>query len=82
MDALQQIIYRERLVAVVIGEEATIEAGLSGEELLDVQAMCLFAIEVAAGERPGSYSHRGATAFAARARGQRAIASSLRGKRG
>ena len=82
MGFVQQIIYRDRLAAVVIEEEAVIEDGLSGEELLDVQAMCLFAIEVAVGEHPGPYSDRRAAAFAAQARAQRAIASSLRGESG
>jgi hypothetical protein len=82
MGFVQQIIYRDRLAAVVLGEEAVIEDGLSGEELLDVQAMCLFAMEVAGGEHPGPYSDRRAAVFAAQARAQRAIASSLRGETG
>ena len=82
MGFVQQIIYRDRLAAVVIEEEAVIEDGLSGEELLDVQAMCLFAMEVAGGEHPGPYSDRRAAAFAAQARAQRAIVSSLRGESG
>jgi hypothetical protein len=82
MGFVQQIVYRDRLAAVVIGEEAVIEDGLSGVELLDVQAMCLFAIEVASGERPGPYSDRRAAAFAVQARAQRAIVSSLRGESG
>jgi hypothetical protein len=77
MRGLQQILYRGRLAAVVVGEEATIAARLSGEELLDVQAMCLFAIEIAAGERPGAYSHERAAAFAAQTRAQRAVIHGL-----
>jgi hypothetical protein len=82
MEFVQQIIYRDRLAAVVIGEEAVIEDGLSVEALLDVQAMCLFAMEVAGGEHPGPYSDRRAAAFAAQARARRAIATSLRGESG
>jgi hypothetical protein len=82
MGIVQQIVYRDRLAAVVVGEEALIEDGLSGEELVDVQAMCLFAIEVAVGEHPGPYSDRRAAAFAAQARAQRAIVSSLRSESG
>ena len=82
MGFVQKIIYRDRLAAVVIEEEAVIEDGLSGEELLDVQAMCLFAMEVAGGEHPGPYSDRRAAAFAAQARAQRAIVSNLRGESG
>ena len=74
---VQPIIYQGQLAAVVVGQEATIDARLAGEDLLDVQAMCLFAIEVAAGERPGLYSHERARTFAAQARAQRAIALAL-----
>jgi hypothetical protein len=77
MAGLQQIIYQGQLAAVVIGEQATIEARLSGEELLDVQAMCLYAIEIAARRLPGSYSQERAEAFAGRARAQRAVAAAL-----
>ncbi len=79
MNALQQIHYQGRLAAVVIGEEATIDGSLSGQQLVDVQAMCLYALEIAAGERPGAYSDRAAAAFAAQVRAQRAVARALRG---
>jgi hypothetical protein len=77
MHAVQQIHYRGRLAAVVLGEEATIDAQLAGEELLDVQAMCLFAIETASGEQPGTYTNQRATAFAAQTRAQRALTRGL-----
>lgn len=73
MPAVQQIHYRGRLAAVVVGEQATIDARLAGEELVDVQAMCLFAIEIANGEQPGTYSDQRAVAFAAQTRAQRAL---------
>jgi hypothetical protein len=78
--SVQPIIYRGQLAAVVVGQEATIHARLAGEELLDVQAMCLVAIEIAAGERPGAYSPQRARTFAAQARAQRAIAQALAGR--
>ncbi len=74
MTGVQQIHYRGRLAAVVVGgQAATIDAQLAGEELVDVQAMCLFAIEIANGEQPGSYSDQRAVAFAAQTRAQRAL---------
>lgn len=82
MNQIQQIHYRDRLAGVVIGEQATIEAQLSGQELLDVQAMCLFAIEIAAGERPGVYTDQRARAFAAQTRAQRAVTRGLRAGNG
>jgi hypothetical protein len=78
MAGFQQIIYQGRLAAVVIGEQATIEARLSGEELLDVQAMCLYAIEIAALRLPGAYSQQRAEAFSGQARAQRAVAAALK----
>ena len=77
MTGVQQIHYRGRLAAVVIGGEATIDAQLAGEELVDVQAMCLFAIEIASGEQPGTYSDQRAVSFAAQTRAQRALARGL-----
>jgi hypothetical protein len=77
MPGLQQIHYRDRLAAVVLGGEATIDAQLSGEELLDVQAMCLFAIQTARGEQPGTYTDQRAAAFAAQTRAQRALTRGL-----
>ncbi len=65
------------MAGLVVGEEAIIEGGLAEEEQLDVQAMCLFAIELAAGERPGEYSDERAIAFARQARAQRSIAHNL-----
>ena len=79
---IQLIHYQGGLAGVVVGEEAIIEAGLPREEQLDVQAMCLFAIELAAGERPGQYSHERAMAFARQARAQRSIARQLGADRG
>jgi hypothetical protein len=77
MHGIQQIHYRGRLAAVVLGGEATIDAQLAGEELLDVQAMCLFAIETAGGEQPGTYTDQRAAAFAAQTRAQRALTRGL-----
>jgi hypothetical protein len=48
--------------------------------LLDVKAKCLCAIEIAYGDRPGSYTELDADAFAAQSRAQRAVAEAFRAR--
>jgi len=41
-------------VAVTVGaDEATLSASVATRDLALVQAMCVYALEIAAGERPG-----------------------------
>jgi hypothetical protein len=68
----QPIFYDGKLAAMTIGGYAIIADRLTGEERLTVEAMCLYALEVQAGERPGPYSQECALAYARRARLHRA----------
>jgi hypothetical protein len=74
MRSVQPITYRGQIEAVVIGEEATVidDGRLDEGQALDVRAMCLYAVEISAGERPGPYSDEQALGYAQRARTARA----------
>jgi hypothetical protein len=74
---LQNIIYKNEIVAVVIEDEATILDGLPDDGLRDVQAMCLYALEIHAGDRPGPYTDEQALAFATQVRAQRRVAEAF-----
>ena len=64
MAEFQQITYNGEVVAVVVGGEAIIPTGLPAEGRQTVEAMCLYALEVAAGKHAGSYSDDRALEYA------------------
>lgn len=67
MSGLQKIIYDGRLAAVVLADQAILTDPLPEPEERTVKAMCLYALEVAAGLRPGPYSDERALQYARRA---------------
>jgi hypothetical protein len=67
MPEFQQITYNGEVVAVVIGDEAIIPTALPAEGRQTVEAMCLYALEVAAGKHTGPYSDERALEYAQRA---------------
>jgi hypothetical protein len=64
VSGMQQIVYRGRLSAVVLAGQAIVDDTLGAGELRHVLAMCLFALEVQAGDRPGPYCEQAADAYA------------------
>lgn len=60
---VQPIIHRGVLVAIVIADEAIIADAVPTGDLAAVKAKCLYALEIAAGERPGPYTDAGAAAY-------------------
>jgi hypothetical protein len=73
MPAIQRIHHDGDVVAWVAGGRAVITTGLPGDAFDLVRAKCLYALEIAAGERPGPYTDAAASAYArsAMARGRR-----------
>lgn len=71
MPHIQPIHHDGRLVAIVAGGEAVIATTVPDAELLTVQAMCLYAIDVATGYLPGPYRDRDALTYARAAAAQR-----------
>ena len=67
MGELQQITYNGRLAAVVVADQAIIFEELAEDEERTVMAMCLYALEVAAGRERGPYSDERALQYARRA---------------
>jgi hypothetical protein len=55
---------RGRAVAVVAADRLIIPDALTGADRLRVQAKALYALEIAAGERPGPYSDDRAERYA------------------
>jgi hypothetical protein len=76
--AIQEIHYRGQLAGIVTGESAIITAALTGRQLADVQAMCLYAISVTTAEPPRPYSDDDALAYAERAHANRLLRPSSR----
>lgn len=64
MAALQQINHNGRLAAIVIGGQAIIDATLTDNQQRQVQAMCLYALEIQAGARAGPYTDASAAQYA------------------
>jgi hypothetical protein len=71
MRQLQPITHRGRLVAVVVAGQAMIRSCLSAEDLIEVQAKCLYALELADAGRAAAYTDTDADAYARAAARQR-----------
>ena len=71
MSDIQSIHHDGHLVALVAGGEAMIAPSVPDAELLTVQAMCLYAIDVVAGRLPGPYNDVEALRYARAAAAQR-----------
>lgn len=67
MSEFQPITYNGEVVAMVIADQAIIPKALPAEDRRTVEAMCLYALEVAAGQHAGPYSDDRALAYAQRA---------------
>ena len=67
MTKLQKIIYNGQLAAVVLADQAIVIDGLPEHDERTVKAMCLYALEIAAGRERGPYSDTRALRYAARA---------------
>lgn len=66
---LQRIIHNGQLVAVVVAGQAIIEDTLSDERFRHVQAMCLYALDLAEEGQANSYTDADADAYAQTAPG-------------
>jgi hypothetical protein len=71
VNEIQPITYNGRLVALVAGDSAMIVDSIREYDRTTVKAMCLYALEIAAGDRPGPYSDREALIYARQAAAQR-----------
>ena len=71
MNEIQPIIHRGRVAAIVVAGQAIIPDALPEHEQPTVQAMCLYALDVAAGLLPGPYTDAGALEYARAAAAQR-----------
>ena len=67
MGELQKIIYNGRVAGVVVAGQAVISDALAEDDERMVKAMCLYALEVAAGREPGPYTEQRALGYARRA---------------
>jgi hypothetical protein len=68
MGELHKITYNGQLAAVVVADQAIILDELAQDEEQTVMAMCLYALEVAAGRERGPYSDKRALQYARRAK--------------
>ncbi len=71
MRTLQPITHRGQIVAIAVAGHAIIDDTLDPDEHRHVQAMCLYALEIADGERPGPYTNAAAEQYACLAAGRR-----------
>ena len=67
MSEMTKIIYNSRLAAVVLADQAILTDPLPEPDERTVKAMCLYALEIAAGLHPGPYTDEKALAYAHRA---------------
>jgi hypothetical protein len=70
MPTLQPITHRGRLAAIVVADQAILDGSVSPEDERHVKAMCLYAMEIAAGDRRGPYTDPAADAYAKDALGR------------
>ena len=68
---IQPIIHHGRVAAIVVAGQAIIPDALPQREQATVKAMCLYALDVAAGLLPGPYTDADALAYAHTAAAQR-----------
>lgn len=71
MRQLQPVTYQGRIVAAVVAGQAVILTGISDEAIVQVQARCLYALELADAGRAEDYTDADAEAYAAFALAQR-----------
>jgi hypothetical protein len=64
---LQKITLNGRVAGLVVADQAIVLNGLGEDEERTVKAMCLYALEVAAGRQPGPYRDDRAIQYARRA---------------
>ena len=67
MSDMTKIIYNGRLAAVVLADQAILTDPLPEPDERTVKAMCLYALEIAAGLQPGPYTDENALEYAHRA---------------
>jgi hypothetical protein len=67
MSAMTKIIYNGRLAAVVLADQAILTDTLPELDERTVKAMCLYALEIAAGQQPGPHTDEKALEYARRA---------------
>jgi hypothetical protein len=78
MVTIQPIHHDGHVVALVAGDRALIGEELRGRALALVQAKCLYALEIQAGECPGPYTEAAATRYAQHAIARRQHAHTRR----
>jgi hypothetical protein len=69
MSAITKILYQGRLAAIVLADQAILADELSEQDERTVKAMCLYALEIDAGLRPGPYTDERALQYAQAALG-------------